>query len=69
MKYVFSLGVEFLKHIDLHETIDIDDSEFRPALAAREGIVIDKWGIPGGFYLVANKNKPYYDFQKYISSY
>lgn len=53
-------------HIDLHETTDTDDSEFRPALAAREGIVIDKWTIPGGLYLVANKNKPYYDFQKCI---
>ncbi len=53
-------------HIDLHETTDTGDSEFRPALTVREGIVIDKWTIPDGFYLVANKNKPYYDFQKYI---
>ena len=32
-------------HINLHETTDTDDSEFRPALAVREGIVINKWTI------------------------
>lgn len=37
MKYVFSLGSLVLMHIDLHETTDTDDSEFRPALAVREG--------------------------------
>lgn len=26
-----------LLHIDLHETTDTDESEFRPALAARDG--------------------------------
>lgn len=66
MQYVFSLNVDFLMHIDLHETTDTDDSEFRPALAAREGIFIDKWTVPDGFYLVANEKKPHYDFQKYI---
>ncbi|AIT09723.1 peptidase [Candidatus Francisella endociliophora] len=66
MQYVFSLGIEFLMHIDLHETTDTDDSEFRPALAARDGIFIDKWTVPDGFYLVANEKKPHYDFQKYI---
>ena len=66
MEYVFSLGIDFAMHIDLHETTDTDDSEFRPALAAREGISIDKWGVPDGFYLVANENKPHFDFQKYI---
>lgn len=66
MQYVFSLNVDFLMHIDLHETTDTDDSEFRPALAAREGISIDKWTVPDGFYLVANEKKLHYDFQKYI---
>ncbi|AEI35072.1 M14 family metallopeptidase [Francisella salina] len=66
MKYINSLNIELLMHIDLHETTDTDDSEFRPALAAREGITIDKWGIPDGFYLVANNRNPHYDFQKYI---
>ncbi|AFJ42687.1 M14 family metallopeptidase [Francisella orientalis] len=66
MKYINSLNIELLMHIDLHETTDTDDSEFRPALVAREGITIDKWGIPDGFYLVANNRNPHYDFQKYI---
>ncbi|BCD92048.1 peptidase [Francisella halioticida] len=66
MKYIYSLNQNFIMHIDLHETTDTDDSEFRPALAAREGIFIDKWGIPDGFYLVANDNRPHYEFQKYI---
>ncbi|MDE4984599.1 peptidase, partial [Francisella tularensis subsp. holarctica] len=43
-----------------------DDSEFRPALAARVGITINKWGIPDGFYLFANNRNLHYDFQKYI---
>jgi hypothetical protein len=66
MQYVFSLGVDFLLHIDLHETTDTDDSEFRPALAARDGIFIEKWTVPDGFYLVANQNNPYHQFQKFI---
>ncbi|WP_072711172.1 M14 family metallopeptidase [Francisella uliginis] len=66
MKYVYSLNQDFIMHIDLHETTDTDDSEFRPALAAREGIFIDKWGIPDGFYLVANSNRPHHEFQNYI---
>ena len=38
MKLVASLGVEqWLMHIDLHETTDTDESEFRPAKAARDG--------------------------------
>ena len=66
MQYVNSLGVYILMHIDLHETTDTDDSEFRPALAAREGIFIDKWHVPDGFYLVANENKIEPEFQKHI---
>ncbi|GAB4224287.1 MAG: M14 family metallocarboxypeptidase [Francisella sp.] len=66
MKYVYSLGVEFLMHIDLHETTDTDNTEFRPALAARDGINLERFIIPDGFYLVADNNKPQYDFQKYI---
>ena len=27
----------FLVHMDLHETTDSDEEEFRPALAARDG--------------------------------
>lgn len=66
MQYVDSLGVNILMHIDLHETTDTDDSEFRPALAAREGIFIDKWNVPDGFYLVANESKIEPAFQAHI---
>jgi hypothetical protein len=66
MQYVSSLGIDIFMHIDLHETTDTDDSEFRPALAAREGILIDKWNVPDGFYLVANKNKVEPEFQRHI---
>lgn len=68
MQYIYSLDTDIYMHIDLHETTDTDDSEFRPALAAREGITIAKWTVPDGFYLVANENKIESDFQEYIIS-
>ncbi len=37
IKLVATLG-DVLMHIDLHETTDSDETEFRPALAARDGI-------------------------------
>ncbi|MFT4694129.1 MAG: hypothetical protein ACI8TE_001030 [Francisella sp.] len=66
MRYIYSLNIDIFMHIDLHETTNTDDSEFRPALAAREGIFIDKWHVPDGFYLVANENKIEPKFQKHI---
>ena len=66
MQYVKSLGVEFLAHIDLHETTDSDNSEFRPALAAKDAIEQKNWNIPDGFYLVADSTKPQEMFQKAI---
>ncbi len=66
MNYVQSLNTRLIAHIDLHETTDSDNSEFRPALAAREGKVNTNWNIPDGFYLVADSNKPEPDFQKAI---
>lgn len=57
---------DLLVHIDLHETTDTDNSEFRPALAARDGVVIDEWEVPDGFYTVANTFKPQLEFQKAI---
>ncbi|WP_144209190.1 M14 family metallopeptidase [Shewanella donghaensis] len=57
------LGFEFIAHIDLHETTDSDNSEFRPALAARDGIVNDNWNIPDGFYLVGDSENPQDAFQ------
>jgi len=53
-------------HIDLHETTDSDESEFRPALAARDGKPFEADGIPDGFYLVADSENPQLDFQRAV---
>ena len=50
-------------HIDLHETTDTDESEFRPALAARDGRPFTPGGIPDGFYLVDDIESPQPGFQ------
>lgn len=50
---------QWILHVDLHETTDTDDTEFRPAKAARDGAMdapIDE--IPDGFYLVSDETKP-----------
>ena len=65
-QYIKTLEIEFLSHIDLHETTDSDNSEFRPALAARDAIEQKNWNIPDGFYLVADSTKPQDAFQKAI---
>ncbi|GHG01672.1 M14 family metallopeptidase [Thalassotalea marina] len=57
---------DIIVHIDLHETTDTDNSEFRPALAARDGSVHDNWNIPDGFYLVADSENPQAEFQTAI---
>lgn len=62
--YLLALGVTPLVHIDLHETTDSDNSEFRPAKAARDGTVNTNWNIPDGFYLVGDSENPEPDFQK-----
>ena len=66
MSFVESLEAELLLHIDLHETTDTDNSEFRPALAARDGVSHDNWNIPDGFYTVANTANPQLAFQKAV---
>lgn len=66
MSFVSTLDSQLLAHIDLHETTDTDNSEFRPALAARDGIELHDWGIPDGFYTVADSAKPQLDFQQAI---
>lgn len=66
MAFIDELGIELLAHFDLHETTDTDNSEFRPALAARDATIHDNWNIPDGFYLVANTAKPEPAFQKAI---
>lgn len=55
-----------LVHVDLHETTDTDESEFRPALAARDGTPFETGGIPDGFYLVDDSEHPQPAFQKAV---
>jgi hypothetical protein len=55
-----------LMHIDLHETTDSDESEFRPALAARDGVAHEPGEIPDGFYLVDDAGNPQPAFQQAI---
>lgn len=57
---------QFLVHIDLHETTDTDESEFRPALAARDGKAFEPGGIPDGFYLVDDSANPQPEFQQAV---
>ncbi|MDX1706172.1 M14 family metallocarboxypeptidase [Pseudidiomarina sp.] len=66
LEYMKSLEGKLLVHIDLHETTDTDNSEFRPALAAREGTVNTNWNIPDGFYLVADADRNEPEFQQAI---
>ena len=66
MRYISTFNVDILAHIDLHETTDSDNSEFRPALAARDAVVHDNWNIPDGFYLVGDTLNPNADFQNAI---
>lgn len=67
MLLVNDLDVEIAMHIDLHETTDTDNSEFRPALSARDAIEQKSWNIPDGFYLVGDSTKPAADFQLAIN--
>lgn len=67
LSYIQQLKQPVLAHIDLHETTDSDNSEFRPAKAARDGEVNTNWDIPDGFYLVGDSAKPAADFQQAIN--
>lgn len=55
-------------HIDLHETTDSDESEFRPALAARDGKPFEPGLIPDGFYLVDDSDNPQPAFQQAVNA-
>ncbi|UXI00047.1 M14 family metallocarboxypeptidase [Photobacterium sp. TY1-4] len=66
MNLVESLQTDILAHIDLHETTDTDELEFRPALAARDGVAYIPGTIPDGFYLVGDTDNPRPDFQKAV---
>jgi hypothetical protein len=57
---------QFIAHIDLHETTDTDESEFRPARAARDGTPFEPCTIPDGFYLVDDTENPQPEFQQAI---
>lgn len=65
---VGAMDGDVLLHIDLHETTDSDEGEFRPALAARDGKVYEPEAIPDGFYLVADSENPQLAFQQAIIS-
>jgi hypothetical protein len=55
-----------LVHIDLHETTDSDESEFRPAKAARDGELFEPGHVPDGFYVVDDTENPQPGFQQAI---
>ena len=64
MRLVAPLRERVLMHTDLHETTDTDESEFRPALAARDGQPFEPGLIPDGFYLVDDSEAPQPGFQR-----
>lgn len=66
MRLVAPFVGRFVLHIDLHETTDSDESEFRPALAARDGKPFEPGTIPDGFYLVDDSENPQPDFQRAV---
>jgi hypothetical protein len=66
VRLLMPLRDSVLMHIDLHETTDSDESEFRPALAARDGAAYVPGEIPDGFYLVDDTETRQPDFQQAI---
>ncbi|HJW07222.1 MAG TPA: M14 family metallocarboxypeptidase [Rhodanobacter sp.] len=66
MRLVAPLRERVLMHIDLHETTDSDESEFRPALAARDGKPYEPGTVPDGFYLCADSARPQPAFQQAV---
>lgn len=66
VELVAPLKSQFVLHIDLHETTDSDESEFRPAVAARDGKPFEPGLIPDGFYLVDDTENPQPAFQQAV---
>lgn len=66
MRLVAARAGRVAMHIDLHETTDSDETEFRPALAARDGKAFEPGSIPDGFYLVDDESNPQPEFQTAI---
>jgi len=58
--------VQFVVHIDLHETTDSDESEFRPRLAWRDGEEYVPGIIPDGFFLCGDSESKAPGFHKAI---
>lgn len=63
---VRAFASDYLVHIDLHETTDSDETEFRPALSARDGKEFEPGEIPDGFYVVADTADRQLAFQEAI---
>lgn len=68
MRLLAPLQGRVLLHIDLHETTDSDETEFRPALAARDGKPFVPGTIPDGFYLCGDEKNPQLDFQAAVNA-
>ena len=66
MRLIEPLRGQCAAHIDLHETTNSDESEFRPAVAARDGKPFEPCTIPDGFYLVDDSANPQPAFQQAI---
>ncbi|MBX9402738.1 M14 family metallocarboxypeptidase [Lysobacter sp. BMK333-48F3] len=66
LRLVAPVRAQVLLHIDLHETTDSDESEFRPALSARDGKPFEPGEIPDGFYLVGDTDNPQPEFQQAV---
>lgn len=66
LRLIEPLRGQFTAHIDLHETTDTDESEYRPAVAARDGQLFTPGTIPDGFYLVDDSANPQPAFQQAI---
>ncbi|HUQ08727.1 MAG TPA: M14 family metallocarboxypeptidase [Steroidobacteraceae bacterium] len=66
LRLVAPLRGRFRVHVDLHETTDSDESEFRPALAARDGKPFAPGLVPDGFYCVDDSANPQPEFQRAI---
>jgi hypothetical protein len=67
MRLLAPLQGRVLLHIDLHETTDSDETEFRPAKAARDGEVFEPGEIPDGFYLCGDEKNPQLAFQNAVN--
>lgn len=66
LRLVRPLRDRVLVHVDLHETTDSDESEFRPSKAARDGEAFEPGHVPDGFYVVGDTSNPQPAFQQAI---